>query len=220
MAISKQRALTSDMKQFISDDKVRRNILSVRTSTSKEDGYVDQGSFIVKAGKSINVPDLPQCLAATVYCDKPVYVTGLVDGNLTSTNFPAQTLLSMTVGLNNIVVSNPNTEDVSVTVIRLSQSEADYMIARHLVTFTPLSRIAPIGSAVTILANVQVEDVALFPLTNNQVIAPSNLAGQTFRICDSLGVASPTGDHIMYLNDVVTQQNFSGTLQLWVAEVN
>lgn len=213
-------SLITDIKQYTADHRLRRNILSVRTSVSTDNAYTDVQTVVIKSGKTLVLTDLPQCISFTLYCPLPVYVSGVVDGNLVATSFTGQTFVSMTTGFNGVSVSNNNTTDVLVSITRMSQSESAYMIARHLVTFPMLSRIAPIGASITVLSNVFVEDVALFPLVNDQVIAPSNSAGQRFRVCDSLGVATPTGNYIMYLNDIVTQQNFSGTLQLWVGEVN
>lgn len=220
MANENNRALVYDLRQYSADEKVRRNILGVRTAVSRDSAYVDQGSFVIKAGKTLTLNNLPQCLAITIYAKYPVFISGAVDGNATPTSFTGQTLFNLTTGMNDVSITNNNVEDVSVTVIRFSASEAEFVISRRLITFAPLSRIAPIGASVTNIANVVVEDVALFQLINDQVIAPSNSAGQRFRVCNADGTPNVNGAYIMYLNDIVTQQNFSGTLQLWVSERN
>lgn len=211
-------SLVTDVRLYAADNRVRRNILAVRTSVGADDAYTDSQSVTIRAGKTLALADLPQCIGFTLYAQKPLFVSGTVDGNAVATTFTAQTFLSMSTGFNGVIISNNNTSDVLVNIVRISLSEVAYVIPRHLVTFSQLSRIAPIGSVVTILANVVVQDVTLYPLVNDQVIAPSNSAGERFRICNSDGTPNATGAYIMYLNDIVTQQNFSGTLQLWVGE--
>lgn len=219
MATTSNRSVITDTRVYAADGRVNRNILSIRSSVSADGGYSDIQTLVVKSGKSITLSDLPQSLSFTLYSQQPVFVTGTVVGNSGPTNYTGQTYMNLTTGMNSVTISNTTLIDTVVTVIRLSLSEVQYIMPRHLVTFAALSRIAPIGYAVNTLAKVQVTDVTLFPLINDQVMAPSNGAGQRFRICDSLGNPSPTGNYIMYLNDIVTQQNFSGNLQLWIDEL-
>ena len=131
-----------------------------------------------------------------------------------------QTLFVTTTEIGSITIYNPGAVTTTVTVLRLADSgdTLNFVIPRHLITFPALSRIAPIGYTVTDLSKVIVQDVALFNLANDQVTAPSNTAGQKFRVCDVSGTPTPNGAYIMLLNDLVSQQNFAGTLPMWVEQ--
>lgn len=214
-----RRTLVMDFSVLAADLKIRDSLLAGRTAVSDDNCIIDTATFTLDAGESYAVPNLPASKAFFLYANYPVNVTGTIAGNVNPTNWTSQSMVAMTSGVQTVTVTNVGTKVATVTVIRLSSiATIGTTIARHLITFSPLSRIAPIGATVTNLANVVVEDVALFQLTNDQVSAPSSTAGPKFRVCDPDGTANPTGTHIMYLDDIVTQQNFAGTLQLWVEE--
>lgn len=95
------------------------------------------------------------------------------------------------------------------------------VMPRTQVVFPMLARITALPQSVQNIGNLVVMDVTLAPFTNDQVTAPG-LGPQVvekYRICDANGTPTNFGSHIMYLDDNVTQQNFSGTLALWVEEL-
>lgn len=213
------KTLTLSLNVFSADSQIRKNLLAVQTGITQDLGMIDERTFTVPSDSTIVVSEITNTKAVALYSKYPVHVTTQVESN-PSITLSNQTMFLTTTEVGSLTIYNPGTKASVVTVIRLSDSEdsVSYVIPRHLVTFSALSRIAAIGYTVTDLSKVAVEDVTLFNLTNDQVTAPSNTAGQKFRICDSNGTPNPNGAYVMYLNDIVTQQNFSGTLQLWVSQ--
>jgi hypothetical protein len=217
---SNNQSLVFDLNTFVADSRIKRNILSTRTGLSSDNAFVDEKTFSITAQTFETLPDLGNTQAICIYSTQPVSVTANVDTSVTPTVFPTQRVFILTCSVSSLKIENLNLVDTMVNVIRLAApvSTTSYRIARHLVTFAALSRIAPIGSSVTTLSKVVVQDVTLALLVNDQVTAPAPGVTLKYRICNSDGTANPVGAYIMYLDDTVTQQNFSGTLQLWVAE--
>lgn len=218
-------SLVFDLKLFSANTQIRQNLLSIRTGATKDPAYVKEDGFSLGAGESIAMNDNITTGAFCLYSKFPVTVTATVDSAVAPTVFENQTLLITTSSLKNITVANPGTARTTISVVRLSLVVPIVPVqpmARQLITFASLARIAALPHAITTLAKVIVEDVTLAIYTNDQVTAPGLGAGvfEKFRICNSDGTPNPTGAYIMILDDLVSQQNFSGTLQLWVQETN
>lgn len=213
------KTLTLDLRAYSADERLRRNVLAIRTGLTQDLGMIDERTLTVPTDTTIVVSELSGTKCVALYSKYPITVTTQVEANPTIT-LQNQTLFITTTEVGSLTLYNPGTKDSTVTILRLADSgdSVAYTIPRHLITFPVLSRIAPIGYTVTDLSKVVVQDVALFNLANDQVTAPSNTAGQKFRICDVTGVANPNGAYLMWLNDVVTQQNFTGTLQVWIEQ--
>lgn len=216
------RTLVLNLQATDADTRLKRNIISVTSAIAQSQGTIDEKGLVLKAGNSITLATMTETKAVVMYSTQPITLKTQVVGNATVTTFLGQTLFVTTGGVADIELENEGTKDAVVSVIRIAESVGtmNYRIARHLVTFSALSRITAIGSAVLDLTKVEVQDVTLATFTNDQVTAPGigpNVV-EKFRICDADGTPNATGAYIMYLDDIVTQQNFSGTLQLWVAE--
>ena len=213
------KTLALDLRIYSADERLRRNLLAVRSAITQDLGMIAERTLSVPPDSTMIVSEIVGTVGVVLYSKYPITVTTQIEANVpvTMTN---QTMFVTTTQVRSLTLYNPGTKTSVVTIIRLANSgdALDYTIPRHLITFPMLSRIAPIGYTVTDLAKVEVEDVALFNLTNDQVTAPSNVAGQKFRVCDVSGTPNPNGAYLMYLNDVVTQQNFTGTLQVWVQQ--
>lgn len=217
------KTLVMDLSASNADTRIRKNILAARAAIASTDGTLDERNLIIRASNFQVLDEIPNTKTLLLYSTQPVNVTTRVAGNVSDTVFSGQTLTVITSGVGSVRIENAALKTANVSVIRLAEggTSVSTRISRRLITFAQLSRIAPIGASVTTLAKLLVQDVTLATFVNDQVLAPGSTAShnQKYRLCDSDGTANATGAYIMYLDDVVTQQNFSGTLQLWVEEV-
>lgn len=217
------KTLAIDISAFYADSRLRRNILGVRTANCLTNSFIDEQGGVVQAGLTTTISAVGNTMALIIYSTQPLTATFQIVGNGSPTIFAGQTLTVCTSPITgSITLTNYGVNDALINVIRLAQpTEAPiYIIDRELITFPALARLAPIGASVTTLANVDVSDVALDIFTNDQVTAPGTGPSvfQKYRICNSSGTPTPTGNYVMLLDDNVTQQNFGGTLQIWFDE--
>lgn len=217
------RSLVFDLKLFSADSRLNKNLLSVRTSVTRDPAHLKEDVFSLLATESISLPAVANTSAFCLYSSAPVKVTTKVDNNLTPTVFENQTILAMTSSVASVVVENTGLNKATIQVVRLALYNAAtpiQPIVRQIITFSALSRITALPQAITVLGNVNVDDITLFPFVNDQVTAPGSgpSVANKFRICNSDGTANSTGAYIMILDDMITQQNFSGTLQFWIEE--
>lgn len=217
------RSLVFDLKLFSADSKLNKNLLSARTAVTRDPAHLKEDVFSLLTTESISLPAIANTVAVCLYSTAPVKITTTVDNNVTATVFENQTLFSLTSKVGSMVIENLGLNKATVQVVRLALYSAATPIqpmARQLVTFSALSRITALPQAIVVLGNVNVEDVALFPFVNDQVTAPGSgpTVANKFRICNADGTPNNAGSYIMLLDDMITQQNFSGTLQIWVEE--
>ncbi len=216
-------SLVFDLKLFSADSKLRQNLLSVRAGVTQDPGYLKSDGLSLDTNESILLPVVDGTKAFCLYATRPVNVTALVDGNLTPTVFESQTLLLVTSNMTDVRITNllPGRSTITVNRLAIVVSTPVYgPMQRQLITFPALSRIAALPQAIISLGKVVVQDVTLATFGLDQSTPFGGGAGvfERFRICNSDGTPNATGAFIMILDDMVSQQNFSGTLQLWVEE--
>lgn len=221
----KTKTLVYDLKLFSADERLRQNILSVRTASSAPNAYIKEDAFVLAQNKSMVLETLENTSSFCLYATQPVDVELIVDNNVDPIILLNQTMTVITSNVESVTVSNPNNKTANVTVARLAgilEATPDLpdVMPRTLITFAFLSRITALPQPIVNIDNVIVEDVTLFQFTNNQTqgYGTGPQYKNLFRICDSDGTPNVNGGFIMLLDDDVTQQNFSGTLQFWVRE--
>ncbi len=220
------RSLIFDLKLFSADTRLRTNLLAVRVASTIDPAFLKEDGFSMLPSEVVTLPALDYNIAFCLYASSPVDVETVVDNNVDPTLFKEQTLLTITSKVGQLTIINTSEKKATVSVVRLGSANIPNppvpdIIPNQLVTFSQLSRIAALPQAITTLANVRVQDVTLNDFENDQVTAPGTGSGvlDKFRICDNTGAATPTGAYIMLLDDNITQQNMSGTLQVWVREL-
>jgi len=219
-------SLVFDLKVFAASSRVTKNVLAVRTAATAElDPFFSEDSFILDANDSIELSPMANTLAFCLYASNPVDVTCNVDGNIIPITFSNQTMLVVTSSVTNVTAINGSSEKTMVYIARLGTPEVAPIPENYIwvqpIIFAPLARIAELPFTINTLTKVKVKDITQAPFTNSQIL-PFSFGGnaiEKFRICDADGTANPTGKFIAYLDDKVTQQNFSGTLSLTVGEL-
>jgi len=119
-----ERGIVFDLKLYSADERIRRNIFGVRTSKTELNGIIDQQSFTLTTGQSFAIPNLPNCVSFVLYSNLPVVVQGDIPDDASGVAFPEMSLLALTSGLNNVTVTNTNTDSASVTLTRLSAQDS------------------------------------------------------------------------------------------------
>lgn len=221
-----EKSLIYDLKLFAADSRLRENLLSIRAASSADPAFLKEDGFSLNPSDVVTLQALAYNNSFCLYASSPVEVETLVDDNNDPTVFKEQTLLVITSKVGEVTITNTGDNKSTVYVARLGYASLPVppvpdVIPRQLVTFDALARITDLPQAITVLANVRVEDITLFPFTNDQVTAPGTgpTVQNKYRICDSDGTANVHGAYIMLLDDNVTQQNFSGTLKVWIREL-
>lgn len=217
-------SLVFDLKLFSADTKIRKNLLSARTAVTKDPAHLKEDGLSLGPGEITSLPTVDNTNALCLYSTVPVKVTTRVDNNVANTVFENQTLLVITSNVSSVALENTSLQKATIFVARLAlynPATPVQPIPRQLVTFSALSRITALPQAITNIGNVTVEDITLFVFTNDQVTAPAvgGASANKFRICNSDGTPNSNGAYLMILDDLITQQNFSGTLQFWIEEV-
>lgn len=185
-----------------------------------ENETLSTNTHTLPVGGILDLSHLNTVTMLVVSSNKPVYIEGIINGMTQKTVFPDQATFVLTCPITDVVITNNSTASARLTITYIDIADlAEYLVPMSLVTFAAFSRIAPLGFTVTTLANVRVQNLGLEYLVNDQVSAPSTSAVGLYRICNSDGTPNPNGDHIMYLDDNITQSNASGTLQLSVGEL-
>jgi len=221
-----QRSLIYDLKLFSADSRLQRNILSIRAGASAKQANLVEDGFTLGAGEIHTLQNVNNTISFCLYSTQPVGVVARIDNNIDDTLFENQTLLTITSKVENIEITNSGNKSATVYVARLGDFITPTppnpdVIPRQQVTFAPLSRVTALPQNIQVLANVRVEDTTLEPFYNDQVTAPgTNPSTVTkFRICNADGTPNATGSYLMILDDNITQQNFTGTLQFWIREI-
>lgn len=219
------KTLVYDLKLYSATQRIGQNILSVRTASSAPNAYIKEDSFTLLQYKSMVLETLENTSSFCLYSTQPVDVELIVDNNIDPIILLGQTMTVITSNVESVTVANPNKKTASVTVARLAGileavPDVPDILPRTLVTFAFLSRITELPQDIVNIDNVIVEDVTLFVFTNNQSQSTGTGAAykNLFRICDADGTPNDNGRYLMLLDDDVTQQNFSGTLQFWITE--
>lgn len=213
------KGLVFDLKIFSAEDRIRRNLLGIRSSVSQENGLIDQQSFTLIQGQTLSIPNLPLSVYFSLYANRLVSVLGKLPGQENAILFPPQSLFLLEGGLRDVEITNNNTENVTVTITRLSRTQVVYINELTLFTFPAFARIIPLGFVVQDINKMVVQTQSFISLTNDQVSAPSTNQINKYKIVDSDGTPNINGDHLMYLDDNITQNNSSGTLQLWIGQL-
>lgn len=219
------KGLSLDLRVYQGNNRNTLEIFNNSTGFIQELAYIDQDNLVLRNNTSRTFPELIGTRVLIVQSYHPVNVTTIVGENLAATVFANQTLLVISDHVGDVLVANASGEESEIKIIRLAVQqivEPANLIPRQLVTFDALSRIAELPENVVNINNVRVQSVTLFDWTNDQVTAfgTGSTVANKYRICNSDGTANATGSYIMILNDTVSQQNFSGTLQLWVEEIS
>lgn len=217
-------SLTFDLRVLKADTRNSLQIFANRAGFIQDNGFLDTKDVYLQNEAIANIEDLINIRTTLIYSYHPVTIEATIGDSVSLTQFTNQTLWIISGKISGIKITNNSGEGSAVKIIRLAEQqiiEVPDLLPRQLITFTALNRIAQLPLAIVNLANVRVQSVTLANWTNDQVTNPGT--GLTvidkFRICNSNGTPNPTGQYIMILNDVVSQQNFSGTLQLWVEEI-
>lgn len=183
-------------------------------------GGVKGESYSVPPDDTLELSSVDGTCFVLVSCSQPLNVRMNIDNTQGEIDFGLQTCLSLSVSAgSSIIFYNSQTVYIPVTIIRLGNEDLSPTYAsRALYTVSALSRIFMLPAPITNINKVSVQDVTLETWTNDQLNLPSTITGNKYRVCDANGDANPNGQYIMLLNDLVTQQNFSGTLKMWVSE--
>ncbi len=217
------KGLSVDLKVYEANNRNTLNILSNRAGFVEENAYVDKTEFSLDANSALDVPDIGETKVFILYSTKPVNVVAQINDNVSVTEFDNQIVMTICGNVTGINIENTNSVIAAVQIIRFSKAVivSGSILPRQLITFSALSRVAQLPQAIQNLSKVKVQNLTLLPWTNDQTTPYGNSGNSVlnkFRICDSDGTANIHGSYIMILNDVVSQQNFSGSLQLWVEE--
>lgn len=219
------KGLSLDLRVYKGNNRNTLNIFDNSTGFIQELAYLDQDSLVLRNNTSRTFVELFGTRVVVIQSYVPIRITTTVNGNLNPTVFNNQTLLVISDHVGEITIANLSGQEAKVQIIRLAQQqivEPTTLIPRQLITFAPLSRITQLPENVFNINNLIVQSVTLANWTNDQVtnFGTGSTVNSKYRICNSDGTANATGNYIMILNDVVSQQNFSGTLQLWVEETS
>lgn len=200
--------------------KRQRQIVSARVSEVDTNGFLDLKDIALQPSESMTLQNISNCSAFHLFCDNRVNVEGNLVGSNNLSSFLNTNIVSIHTGLENVTITNNSaTKVTTIKVVRLGSTLPDGPISEVQLFFAPFAEITAIGSAVTTLANVVVQDSVLTYLVNDQVSAPAPDL-EAFRICDSDGTPNSTGSFLMYLNTTATSANTSGTLFLYLRETD
>ena len=98
--------LLLELRAFLADDKIRRNILSVRNSLGSS-GSVDEAAFAVAPSGSSVRSIVSSNTSTLLISDQPVNVT--VTNALGSLVFNASTVLVLSSNVTGLTIANPST---------------------------------------------------------------------------------------------------------------
>ena len=226
MSINIAKGLTLDLRVYEGNDRNTLNVSSTRTGFVQAAAYVDKRNFALAIGNSINIQKAETTKVFIFNSIYPVTVIAEVRNNLEAVTFENQKILVISDKVGNVFVDNTSGKITDINIIRFSEKDdvtPSPEMPRQLVTFaaTP-NRIAQLPQNIININNVRVQNVTLVDWQYDQSTAPGTgiQVLNKYRICDSNGTPNTTGNYIMILNDTVSQQNFSGTLQLWVEELS
>lgn len=217
------KGLSVDLRVYEGNDRNTLNLLANRAGFVENEAYIDKTEFTLEAGSAIEIPNAGQTKVFILYSTKEIQITANIGNNLTPIVFDNQTVFVISDKVSLVHLDNTSSSLSNIQVIRLSRANTALgaRIPRQLITFSALSRIAQLPQAVVSYNKFKVQNTTLTEWTIEQSIAPTTGATvlNKYRLCDINGTPSVTGTHIMILNDTISQQNFSGTLQLWVEEI-